>query len=315
MSTLIYVFINNNFKATSESFKSSYSYSEIPDYYLDTLKFNSKKFTNTYLLTQKEEIERLRTIVPSNVELIDVEEVVCTTPEFIEAQKIIDTKWARYKNDTFWYTTFIRVILLSLFVKVKGCTNNIHVEADNIIYENDFTQINNLFGSGEFGFTSEAPNSSAPSLIYLKDEKSGENLFNLHLKLLKKGDDVLAPYVGHFGTWITDMAFLDLIRIKGDNFKMLPCLPSGPFSENFDKLHAVFDPTSYGQYISGTNNGHDEGYHEARHYVGNEIVKGTLTINSSPIPSIRFNDIPYPIFNLHVHNKKKIKELIRNAGQ
>ena len=310
MSTLVYVFINNNFQATSDSFKSDYSYSEIPQFCFDTLNFNSKKFNKTYIVTQKEEIQKFQNRVSENVEFIDVEEKICKSEEFIEAQNVINTLWARNKKDTFWYTTFIRVLLLSLFVKIYKTTSNIHVEADNIIFENDFTNINNLFETGEFGYCNEAPNSSAPSLIYLKDSISGSNLFNLHLKLLKKGDIPLQPYVGHFANNITDMAFLDLIYRAGKFYKMLPCVPCGPFSQNFDKLQTVFDPTSYGQFLGGTNNGHPPGYCEMRHYVGREIISKNIEVFFNKTPYIVYQNKQIPIFNLHVHNKKSIPSFL-----
>jgi len=117
-------------------------------------------------------------------------------------------------------------------------------------------------------------------------------------------------YVGHFAPWITDMAFLDLIYKGSKQYKMLPCVPSGEYSQNFEALQAVFDPTSYGQYLGGTNNGHPEGYCEYRHFVGKDIIDKKIEVKFDKAPYVLFDNKQIPIFNLHVHNKKKIKEFL-----
>jgi hypothetical protein len=310
-NSLVYVFLNDKFCALPQTQTSSYSYQSVPEYYLDTLNYNRKKFDNTYLISHSKEIETIKkTLGETNITYIDVDQEIVPTDEFKQYIEVLNAKWSRYRIDPFWFTTFARVIVLTIAVKKFNIENTIHIEADNIIFANDFTKINSLFSAGDFGWCNEAPNSSAPSLIYIKDAAAGDTLYKLHIKLLNKGEQVIRPYVGHFAPWITDMAFLDLIRKGSKQYKMLPCVPLGEYSKNFETVQAVFDPTSYGQFLGGTNNGHPEGYCEYRHFVGKEIIDKNIEVKFNKEPFIVYKGINIPIFNLHVHNKKKIKHFL-----
>jgi hypothetical protein len=291
-SNLVYVFLNSGFTNSKNPTKTIYAYDNLPDYYTETFNFNKKKFTNSHFITNK-----------------NIEEIV-SSDDFKRVDSILDEKWPRYKRDPFWYNTFIRVIVLCVYVKNRNLKNTIHIEADNIITHPDISVVSRVLESGEFGYTVEAPNSSAPSIIFIKDKEAADTLIKLHIKLLEKGEVALQPYVGHFASWITDMAFLDIIGRYKKNYKLLPCLPYGPYSENFDKLQTVFDPTSYGMYFGGTNQGHPEGYTEYRHFIGKEIIENNIKLEFDKTPTVIYNNTSIPIFNLHVHNKKSIKPLL-----
>ena len=313
MSNLIYIFLSDKFLQTGETCKSDWSYNNLPDYYIDTFTYNSKKFNNSYIIAEKEQIIKYKNQFPTHTKFIDVQEIV-ETNNFKEVQDIILSKWYRYYKNTFWYVTFIRIIILSIFVKKYNLTNSIHIEADNIIFANDFTKLFELLQPADFGFSNEAPHASAPALIAFKDAAAGDNLLKKHLILLKKGDTLLYPYVGHFAGHVTDMAFLDIIYRNNKNYKMLPCLPYGDHSENFKQLQTVFDPISYSHFLNGTNQGHPSGYTEKRHYVGREIIDNNIKVLFDKKPYIIYNSIQIPIFNLHVHNKKAIKPLLKNVN-
>jgi len=200
----------------------------------------------------------------------------------------------------------MRIIVLSIFVKQRNIKNIIHVEADNLIFETDFKNIFELLLPGEFGYTNEAAYASSPCTIIFKDSLAGSNMFDHHISLLKKGENIIKHHVGHFYNWIADMAFLDLIHRAKKNYKMLPCLPLGPYSENFNKLKVLFDPISYGQFLGGTNNKCAPGYAEQRHFVGNQIINKSIKVIFDEKPFIVYNGERIPLFNLHLHNKSSI---------
>ena len=234
--------------------------------------------------------------------------------DFKKIDNIINNKWARYKKDPFWYNTSIRVILLCIYARNNNLNNTVHVEADNIIFGKNLSIFENVFNAGEFGFCNESPYSSAPSFIFLKDKDAADNLLQLHIKLYEKGEQVLRPYVGHFGNWISDMALLDIIYRSNKHYKMLPCLPFGNNSCNYEQLQYVFDPTSYGQYLGGTNNGHPVGYQEYYHFIGKELIDKNINVIFDKQPFVVYNNKKIPIFNLHVHNKKAISNFLENAN-
>jgi hypothetical protein len=297
-NNLIYVFLDKNFTDSKVKEDTKWAYDILPQYYTDTFNFNKLKFKQATLLTNTTNI--LNSITTDN--------------DFKKIDTIIDNKWSRYKQNPFWYNTFIRVILLCLYIRNNDLKNTIHIEADNIIFEPNIDILSDFFKPGEFGFCNESPFSSAPCFIFIKDKQAADTLLNLHIKLLEKGEQELSLHCGHFGSYITDMAFLDLIFRRGKEYKMLPCLPYGPFSQNFDKLQCVFDPTSYGQYIGGTNQQHPPGYMENYHFIGHELIHKNIKVIFDKRPYIIYNDNKIPIFNLHVHNKKAINKILQDAN-
>jgi hypothetical protein len=295
-NNLVYVFLDTAFTDSCNQEQSSYAYEYLPGYYTKTYEYNRKKFTNSHFILNDNKIADL-----------------VNDPDFKIVSSILNEKWARYKCNPFWYSTFIRVILLCLYARNNNLKNTIHVESDNIIYADNFITLQNTFKPGEFGFCNEAPYSSAPSIIFLKDKEAADSLLKQHITLLSKGEDVLRSYVGYYGNYITDMALLDIIYRRKKDYRMLPCLPYGPFSENYNEIKFVFDPTSYGQYLGGTNNGHPKGFTDQKHYVGQEIKNNNINIlfvGAQPFLIFEKQDVALPIFNLHIHNKEAINNFI-----
>jgi hypothetical protein len=290
-NNLVYVFLNSKFTDSKDREVTHYAYDELPEYYTKTYNHNKQKFNSSHFITNNNDIKLLT-----------------EDSDFKTVDNIFNKKWERYKKNPFWYNTTVRVILLCLYVRNNNLKNVTHVEADNIIFADNVNILSNTFKEGEFGYSNEAPYSSAPSFIFIKDKDAADKLLRLHIKLFEKGEQLLAPYVGQYAGYLTDMAFLDLIYRSGSkHYRMLPCLPSGSNSHNFDSLQYVFDPTSYGQYLGGTNNGHPPGFKDSHHYVGHELLSKRIDVKFDKIPFIIHNNKQIPIFNLHVHNKKAIE--------
>jgi hypothetical protein len=303
MSNLVYVFLDNNFYKESE--RNPYTYSGLPDYYTATFN-NNKQFVDTgHFITQS------KYCFDNTCKPIDT---IKATSEYKEVLEILKNKWARYVQDPFWFNTTIRVIVLLIYIIENNLKDVLHLEADNILFE-PITKIANIFNAGEFGYSNEAPSACAPCSMFIKDKKAALDLLNLHKQLFKKGEQELRPYVGHFADYITDMAFLDIIYRRKKGFKMLPCLPTGPYSENFNETKTVIDPNPYGMYFFGTNQGHPAGYTEQRHFIGEQILNKTIIpkiINNKPF--IVYKEQQIPIFNLHMHNKKAIIPFLTNVN-
>jgi len=309
IDNLVYVFLENTFTLKDDN-KFPYTYNELPDYYLDTLNFNKNRFKNSYLLLTEHQINLVKNKVPEGIELISVESLH-SLELYKQFNDVFNSQWAHYKKDVFLYHAFLRVLYFCLFVYKNNLINSIHAEADNLIYSDNIDPFNAVFSSGEFGFSNEKYTNSAPAIIFLKDKQSAENLINLHIKLLKKGESNIVSTIGIPFHYITDMNFLFLIFLYGKDYKMLPCLPFGEQGKNFEIFNMVFDPTSYGQNLGGTNNGHSKGYVSREHFVGNEIHHKTIEVMSkNKKPFIIYNSREIPLFNLHVQNKNSIKDFL-----
>jgi hypothetical protein len=303
MSNLVYVFLDNNFY--KEAANNPYTYNSLPDYYTSTYNNNKQLVNTSHFITQSKYC--------FDDTCVSVDQIK-QTPEYIEVLDILKKKWERYINDPFWFNTTIRVIVLLIYVVKNDLKNVLHLEADNILFER-VTKISHIFNDGEFGYSNEAPSACAPCCMFIKDKEAAQTLLNLHKQLFEKGEQELRPYVGHFANYITDMAFLDIIYRRKKNFKMLPCLPDGTFSENFNKIETVIDPNPYGMYFFGTNQGHPSGYTEQRHFIGEQILNKNISpkiINNKPY--IVYKEKQIPIFNLHMHNKKAIIPFLTNAN-
>tara|TARA_R110000822_G_scaffold1158_2_gene5188 strand:+ start:4714 stop:5652 length:939 start_codon:yes stop_codon:yes gene_type:complete len=307
---LAYVFLNNGFLESNNKDIGRYSHDTLPDYYATTFRFNNPKFKNSYFILQNEEIERSKDKFDKCVQFVSVEDELANTDEFKEVSDVLKQEWPRYLNDPFWYNTFIRIVLLAIFQMKTNQPNLIHIEADNLIFGTEFRGIFDTYESGEFGFPNERASASAPAFMFLKDDVSGANLLDMILTLLKKGESAISPYAGWLHSWVTDMAFLDIISRSGMNYKMLPCSPIGYYSQNVESIGYVFDPTSYGMYLGGTNNGHPKGFIDPNHYVGQLLNEGRIKIEFNGKPYVTSKGLTTPIFNLHVHNKEAIPNFI-----
>lgn len=307
MKNLIYVFINNNFN-NNDSVKKTYSYEYMPEYYLQTLEYNSRYFENSYLILQNQEIERLKSRVPSNVKLVSIEDEILKIEEYQVASQLIESLWPRYKIEVFLYHAFLRLLMLCSYINKNNLEDTVHLEADNIVYDN--APLNTVFAPGEYGFGAVGRTIAAPGVMYFSNAKSAYNLLLKIVKLLYKGENTIKTSTGLYFEYITDMNFLDFIRQYKKDFKLLPSLPLGEFSENFDKFNCLFDPASYGQYLGGTNNGHPVGHIEQTHYIGPYLNDKIITVHFDKKPYIVYNKNKIPIFNLHMHNKSAISKFL-----
>ena len=65
-TNLVYVFLPNYFNQPVNFPQSWCSYSEMPGYYVDTFKFNSVKFTQSWIITDSKQIDIYRTLFPDS---------------------------------------------------------------------------------------------------------------------------------------------------------------------------------------------------------------------------------------------------------
>ena len=307
MKNLIYVFISNNFNKNNSE-KKAYSYEHLPEYYLKTIEYNLQHFDGAYLILQNEEIELIKNRVPAKVKLISIEDEIEHLEEYKVATQIIESLWPRYKTEVFLYHAFLRLIMLCAYVYRANLTDTVHIEADNIIYNGiDFSHI---ISPGGYGFGAVGQTIAAPGVLYFNDGKSAYNLLFKIVKLLYKGEDAIKSSTGLYFEYITDMNFLDLIRLYKKDHSILPSLPVGEFSENLDKFKCLFDPASYGQYLGGTNNGHPEKHIELRHYIGPFLSNNIIQVGFDKKPFVLYDGKHIPLFNLHMHNKAAIDRFL-----
>ena len=83
--------------------------------------------------------------------------------------------------------------------------------------------------------------------------------------------------------------------------KKLPVFPGDE-----DTFGYLFDPSSYGQFIDGTPNGHSPGFIDKQQYIGSKL-DSSCNILYKDKPYIYKEGVEYKIFNLHIHTKNLSK--------
>lgn len=284
----IYVHLSpDKFSFSKELNHSNYTYSCVPDY----AKYSFEQ-TKRYLKDEPILLTNQNT----------VEEFADEISSFYELCK---EGFPSFYKDPFWLTTLLRLYIVYLYASKNKIEEFIHLEYDNLIYS-DLKILQALPKS--IYFTRVGPYCSSAGFVYCNSLEHLAKFINRLEQLLKKGEKGVRIFTQY--DHLSEMILLDLIQTHTkDVMDYLPILPTGIGSDNFDTLQVLFDGASYGQYLGGTNNGHNKGWYGLHQYVGQSIHNKTLQIKFDKQPYVLFEGRQIPILNLHVHSKK-LKDFI-----
>ena len=185
----------------------------------------------------------------------------------------------------FWQKTAERIYYLQEYISRLDLKNVIHFENDVLIYDDlDVISTNNQMMAIPM-----SANKSTFAFSYIPDPKTITSLCTYFNWLLSHyGEAKLTSYMRDH---ISEMSMLNLAMSE----KLVQPFPTLPTQDQ----SLVFDPGSYGQFLGGTNNGHDSGFTDPEHFIGKLIAENKL--------EVRFEGVPYvndtKIFNLHIHSK------------
>ena len=214
-----------------------------------------------------------------------------------------------HPNNDFWCLTAKRLWYLADFTEQFNLTDSIHFENDVLIYVDPLNIKQSLKSTYEnIGITRGTALDCMTGFMYLAKPNSlklftqfAEELLNDSKRLGEQGYEMLH-----------EMALLGsyLKQNKPELCDLLPSLPFGPLSKNFDKVYWLFDPASWGQYKLGTHSNPTPGWMEHKHFIGHELIKKTVAIEWHTIDGLKkpfvintSNAGIYPLANLHVHSK------------
>jgi len=306
---ITYVHLNSDCFNSKFLKKSNFTYTNVPNYFYNSFKILRKNYNGEVNCIQpKNTINILKkNIDNTNVNFIDAEQYL-NNADVKEILKEAEMNFPTHYFDSFWLTTFTRLLILFSFIKDENKTNTFHLEHDNIIFYDPQTIIkyfDNL--SQEIFYPKVGPNMSSAGIFFVKSPNSKDIYFNLISKLLKKGEIKVREFAGIYSN-LSEMILLSIIQeYEKSKIGELPILP---FNNN--KFNCIFDGASWGQYAFGTNNGHEAGYAEHNHYVGDSILNNKIHfkfLNKKPV-AISIDNGETRIFNLHVHNKKVFDQII-----
>lgn len=208
--------------------------------------------------------------------------------------------------DNFVQGTSERLILLAAYLKKNNIDNVWHIENDNLIY-GKFDEITPHLSHDKLTICYMGKGYTVWNLVYISEPLLLYTAMQWYVEQLAKGNEWLCK------TYSLEMVHEMTVMRQYDNLSFFPSLPNENTIEGY-----YFDPASYGQYIGGTNVGHLPGFRDTvNHDIGRSfgtLWKDAYFDGKQPyVIPIDSTTVQYaggiPLFNLHVHNKHKMKEL------
>lgn len=210
--------------------------------------------------------------------------------------------------ENFVQGTSERLFLLSAYINNNNLHDVWHFENDNLIYGNIGhttiqLRLDKLRNNDRIIICNMGPQYVVFNCVYIPKPEMLLSAMAWYLKQLMLGNEALSKKFN------LPMAHeMTVMKHHADAFYFWPSIP------NYDVYNGtLFDPAGYGQFKGGTNNGHPPGFRDTEnHDIGMQHTKfwtGVLFDGEPASPKVL--DIygnPYPLFNLHMHNKTRIKE-------
>ena len=248
------------------------------------------KNANLYLVSdQKFNLNNVKTINLSNVE----SEQTCKVRELnIYKNNAIE-------NERILLNSLLRIFYLKDIQEDLGLEEIVHFDIDTLIYK-PFSKINKCFDKSKFNITSSSNTRLTFGYSYIPN-----------LEVNKKVCDTLEDLIrnGHKLNWAfnnyTPPNIMDLLGLAYQNNKNLfNLLPNLPYESEF-----VFDPSSYGQFIDGSEN-YPKKFYSRRSINFNDSVGVELYSNrinakfKDSKPVIDWENKKYDLINLRVQSKR-----------
>jgi hypothetical protein len=206
------------------------------------------------------------------------------------------------REQLFYYST-LRLFLLENFMRKYNFNNVFHLEVDNLIY-NDPENFMEFFNKKGLSYMYHNNQAASAAIFYARDYESLNHLNKETLTYINK--DI----------WNGEMLFLGIYADKyPENVYILPHTspkntPIPRISENFDNFKTwVFDPQSYGFWLTGIDPIHSRGILEYRYNtfcpVNSTSFKYEWLVDEKgrKYPTVYLDNSQCKIFNLHVHSK------------
>lgn len=201
-----------------------------------------------------------------------------------------------------WETSLLRIFYLLSAADNLGIKQFIHFDTDVLIYKS-FNELKNNFKLDKINITPVNELFLVFGYSFIGDLSIYRNVCNDIIKILNNSTYFQDKY--YEGKKLNEMILLNLAYQKNpSNFNLLNTLPN-------KNLDLVFDPISYGQYLSGIDKKKfSKKTIDEDHYVGRDFLKKGYKIRFKyNKPVITYNNKNIDIANLHIHKKNLSKFL------
>ena len=207
-----------------------------------------------------------------------------------------------------WKTSCFRLFYIQEFIKEKQLKNVLHFDNDVLLYENPekiIELMDNVYD--DFTITAHNHDEVVMGMSYIKNENCLDGLIKFIENELKiNPQDLKNKYDGY----PSEMRLISAYK----EIKTIPILPEkiseSRYTNNYYKFKSVFDPSSYGQYISGTYSDKKPGWFGVHQEIGKFIANNDIeVIFEDRNPYLIFKEQKIKINNLHIHSKQTEKYL------
>lgn len=209
--------------------------------------------------------------------------------------------------ENFVQGTSERLFLLNAYINGADLRDVWHFENDNLVY-GDISKITNILktdtlrSNDRMVICDMGPQYVVFNCVYIPRPEMLLSAMAWYLKQIKLGNEAISKKFN------LPMAHeMTVMKHHSDAFYFWPSLPV----DNGSGI--LFDPAGYGQFKGGTNNGHPSGFTDKEnHDIGMQHTKTWTGVLFDGVPaSPKVLDMygnPHQLFNLHMHNKTRIKE-------
>jgi len=203
--------------------------------------------------------------------------------------------------------SLFRFFFINELIKKYSLKNVIHFDNDVLIY-NDYTKFIGILQQNNISITPHSNEEYVCGTMYIRDNI--DIICEFFAKLIFKDSFSLDQYAGQ-GFMPNEMRLLSKLNKETNCLSLLPILPVGEFSVNFDKFNSLFDPSSYGQHVGGTPDRPEGGWVAAQNNhrsIDQMLNKNTIeVVFENKLPYVKHDNKLIKLNNLHIHSKQLSK--------
>ena len=193
--------------------------------------------------------------------------------------------------ELFWHRTCERIYYLSEYVDKNRLYDVFHFENDVLLYHD----LDGVPQANRISLTPMSVDQVTFAFVHVPMPALIVYLCKFLNEALAIGEEGLIQRFGF--DHVSEMSLLHIAN-KCEMFEAFKTVPE------IGEKDFVFDPGSYGQYLGGTNNGHESGFTDPKHMIGALLRNNKIGAEFTDKPyAIGSDGIKHPIFNLHVHSK------------
>ena len=275
---------------------------------MDYLFYHSGKIPN-YLKYSLESVKKSDT--DANIFLACDQEYQQPGVEVVDINKLNSSRIEKIKNlryfkgwsdNPLWESSLLRIFYLYEVAKFLKIDQFVHFDNDVILYK-PFTEIKNLLTNQKLNITPLTNSFLVFGYSFVNSLSIYDEICEKVFEIYNSPDRYEKQY--YEGKKIIEMKALYIAYKENPNlFNLLPVHPKD--SENY-----VFDPASYGQYLSGVHNKRfSRKFTDETHILGSDLKNKYLVPSfKKKKVTVNFKDKDYQLVNLHIHSKKLRKYL------